>query len=201
MVPKFPARHHGNRQIYEISDLIDNDLLGSMSDNEFNQLLTGIANENRKPYQGMVTRQDKLRFVEYFKTEYGIYVSHIVRPEQGFNLPPMTVENHAVDDFGFLSQTLAQPGSKIGFIGFEGSQETWSRNLPYFRRAQQELLRQFYMRQGRGKITFDQKQIERLILSASNGNVYAYMSNPDLAARVPMFGSEDPYCRCRISTC
>jgi hypothetical protein len=183
---------HGDRQIYEISDLTDNGRLSSMSDSEFNQLLTKIANENRKPYQGMITRQAKLRFVEYFKAEYGVDIGHTVRPEQGFDLPSLTVENHAIEDLQFLSQALAQPGSKIRFIGFEGSQQTWSNNLPYYVRARQELMRQFYIRKGRGQISYNQEQIEKLILSASNGNVYAYMTNPDLAKRVPMFGSEDP---------
>ena len=183
---------HGNRQIYEISDLVGSGRLSSMSDGEFNQLLTKIADENRKPYQGMITRQDKLSFVEHFRAEYGVDISHTVRPEQGFDLPPMTVANHAFEDFLFLSQTLYPPESKIGFIGFEGSQETWSNNLPYFVRARQELMRQFYIRKSRGQISFSQEQIEKLILSASNGTVYAYMTNPNLAKRVPMFGSEDP---------
>ncbi len=183
---------HGKRQIKEISDLVENGRLNSMSDGEFNQFLEKIASENRQPYQGMITRQDKLRFVEYFETKFDVDISHIVRPEQGYELPPMTVENHAVEDFRFLSENLDQPGSKIRFIGYEGSQELWANNLPYYLRARHELLRQFYVRRGRGNISFNQEQIEKLILSASNGNVYAYMLNPDLTTRVPMFGSEDP---------
>jgi hypothetical protein len=61
---------HGNRQIYEISDLVDKGRLASMSDNEFNQLLTKIVDENRKPYQGMITRQDRLLAPDIWWTDF-----------------------------------------------------------------------------------------------------------------------------------
>lgn len=183
---------HGDRQINEINDLVENGKLGSMSDGEFNQLLLRISNENRQTEKGLLTRRDKLKFVDHFRNEYGVDISRTVQPEKGFDLPPMTVENHAVEDFKFLSQALAQPNSKIRFVGFEASQETWTNNTPYYKRARQELLRQFYIRKDRGQISFNEEQIETLILSASNGNVYTYMTNPDLSKRVPVFGSEDP---------
>lgn len=182
---------HGTRQIYQISDLIDNGQLSTMSDDEFNQMLVKIADENRKPYQGTITRQDKSRFVDTIRAKYDIDISNIVRPETGFDLPAMTVEKQAREDFAYLSQILARSHNRIGFVGYEGTQETWSNNLPYYLRARRELLHQFYLRKGRGKITFNQEQIERLILSASNGSVYAYMRNPELNKTVPMFGSED----------
>ncbi len=182
---------HGDRQIYQISDLIDNGQLVTMSDEEFNQMLVKIADENRRPYQGMITRQDKSRFVSAIRTKYGIDISNTVHPETGFDLPVMTVENHAREDFAYLSQTLARPHNRISFVGYEGTQEAWSNNFPYYLRARRELLRQFYLRQGSGKIKFTQDQIEQLILSASNGSVYAYMRNPEHNKTVPMFGTED----------
>lgn len=182
---------HGDRQIDQISRMIDSGQLMAISDDEFNQMLKRIAADNRKPYEGMITRESKARFAESFESQFGLDISDMVRPSEGFDFRSLTVENHANEDFKYVSEALAQPGSRIQFIGFEGSHETWINNIPYYMRARYELLRQFHLRRNRGKITFTQDQLEALILSASTGNVYAYMRNSDLERRVPMFGSED----------
>lgn len=52
-------------------------------------------------------------------------------------------------------------------------------------------MNQFYARQSHGQIRFTQSQIEKLVLTSTNGHVYSYIQNVDLSSRVPMFGTED----------
>ncbi len=182
---------HGTRQINQIYDLIINGQLDKMTDQDFDALLMKISDKNSKSNELPWSLQYKNSVVKYFKNKYGINVSKIVHTTISYNLKSTSVESHAIDDFKFLSYLLADSNSQIKFIGYEGSQETWVHNFPTYILARQELLKQFFRRKESGKLQFTLYQLENLILSASNGNVYTYMVNPNLNLSIPMIGTED----------
>jgi hypothetical protein len=182
---------HGDRQVYDIIEKIDRGELASMSDAKFNQMLSEIQRSNREAYSGMITQENRRRVIHHIQAEYGVDVSHIIRPEDGLPLTNLTVESHAGQDRRFIHQLLnPRNPNRPEFIGFEGTYETWHDNFPHFLRARQELIRQFNLRVGRGHINFTQADFENILLGASNANVYAYMENPSLQREVPVLGTE-----------
>ncbi len=182
---------HGERQIYDIVEKIDSGELSSMSDVEFNQMLNDIRDDNREPYQSLVTEGNRRKLVEFMQTEYGVDATPIIRPDEGLRLSNLTAENHAEQDRQFIEQVLdPQSPIPVEFIGFEGSRQTWRNNFPGFVRARHELIRQYQLRVGRGAIEFNQSEVEEILLAASNANVYTYMEDPLLANRVPVIGTE-----------
>lgn len=182
---------HGERQIYDIMEKMESGALPSMSDEEFNTFLTKIVEANNTPYSVMATKEHREKVVQHFLQEFGVDVAGILQPSKGLDITGLSASSHAKEDQRFL-RNLLSPGSSnmIEFIGYEGTYETWSRNFPYYKKARQELIRQYQLRVGRGKIRFSQSDIEDLLLSSSNANVYEYLVDPNLQKNVPMFGTE-----------
>lgn len=182
---------HGKRQIYEIIAKIDSGELASMSDIDFNQMLRTIQRSNRETYGGMITQENRRRLIDQIQAQYGVDVSHIFRAEKGLPLTHPTVESHADQDRRFIQQLLKSGNpNRPEFFGFEGTYETWHENFPHFLRAKREFLRQFNLRAARGNIDFTKDEVEKLLLGASNANVYAYMENPSLQREIPVLGTE-----------
>lgn len=182
---------HGSRQIYEIGALIKNSRLMQMSDAEFDTLLFRIMNENRRVVPIGASKETKQSAVNFYKKKFNIDFSDLLHPENALDLPEVTFERHAIEDYRYLNQLLGQKNSSVQFVGYEGTQRTWASNLPFYLRTRQVLLEQFALRKSRGQIKFSEYYLDPLLLSSSNGNAYTYMVNPQLILKVPMVGTED----------
>lgn len=180
---------HGKRQIYDIMDLALSGKLASLSNEEFAAFISKILKENTAPSDTFLLNSNRRKAVAKLN-ELGINGAEYFNVDDGFDLQDVTVLNHARQDFQFLSGQLSNKAQALGFVGFEGAERTWFKNFPYYLRAYQELIKQFSARKEHGLSTAE-GEVKDALLSASNGNTFAYIQDPSLGLRVPMFGVED----------
>lgn len=161
---------HGNRQIYDLHDLIVSRKLYQMSDQEFETLLINILRDNKKPVEGISKEAIKLQIINIKKT-FGVDVSHIYDIQNGFDFEKNSVLDHAKQDLAFLKNRLksrADRPNSVEFIGYEGTDRTAKENYVELLKVIEILNKEFLNR--KENLSLTQEQFNDIILSSANGN-------------------------------
>ena len=181
---------HGERQIWDIINLIDAKRFQSLTDSQFNDLLKYIEQENSKVVNIPGSKQNQDERLASIKSLTGFDFSNLAPSMENRDMPRVSVMSHAKKDLSYVISNI-NLNKDLGFISYESSQQNWYQDFPKFINARKVVLEEYERRKSKDLINFKKEEIEDLILSASNGNVYAYMVDPSLNNRVPMVGAED----------
>lgn len=97
------------------------------------------------------------------KKEFGVDVSEIIKPEEGFDIASTTVLGHAYADYDYLDAQMQLPeGKRPYFIGYEGSQNTLSRWFPGYQFINDLITEETKTRRSQGRFSMNERKCTRL---------------------------------------
>lgn len=179
------GHHHGPRQIYDLMDIIRSGRLYRMTNFEFNKLLSQIAEETRS--KGLPNeKEERTQLVDMMKSDYGLDMSDIIRPQDGLDYKNASVAEHSIADYRYTQQLLQGPHSKAEFIGIEANPKGMQFSISNGAITRTEILREYHKRRMRGGIEHSESDIEYILLAATNGSFYHYLRDPNLNQRIPL---------------